>query len=194
MERANSGEGPEIDIEPLFSIVFVSPDIRIFLSLTGSCVDASFFAILYAYVIAQTVWEGIQGVRIVPPTSKFRTFRTDGGNCQIFPLIFLRADTYDQFQVTSLSYRLPPYILGSPSPFIFHPSFPQNLQIIYTSPMHTQEGLKFVRSDGNPSLWPRCERPKNGKRWERLENDHDHSIQFLEKLSAQLTDHSGRPR
>jgi hypothetical protein len=55
------------------------------------------------------------------------------------------------------------------------------------------EELKFTRSDGDSSLWPVCEQFKDEKRWERLEHDHDHVIQYLDKLSAQLSDSFGRP-
>jgi hypothetical protein len=55
------------------------------------------------------------------------------------------------------------------------------------------EELKFTRSDGDSSLWPVCEQFKDKKRWERLEHDHDHVIQYLDKLSAQLSDSFGRP-
>jgi len=57
-----------------------------------------------------------------------------------------------------------------------------------------QKELKFSRSDGDSSLWPVCGQLKGGKRWERLENSNDHFIQYLDKLSVQLTDHFGRPR
>ena len=71
-------------------------------------------------------------------------------------------------------------------------STPLSNSASYSLAPYMQE-LQFVRSDGDPTLWPHCERSKEGKRWERLQNDHDHFTQYLEKLSARLADLSGRP-
>jgi len=57
-----------------------------------------------------------------------------------------------------------------------------------------QEVLKFSRSDGDASCWPACEQSSDGERWERLENDNDAVMQYLDKLSVQLSDQFGRPR
>lgn len=57
-----------------------------------------------------------------------------------------------------------------------------------------QEELKFARSDGNPSRWPVCGELEDGKRWERLESDHRHVTQYLDKLSTHLANLFGRRR
>ena len=76
-------------------------------------------------------------------------------------------------------YHVPPQI---PLHFPHHTSF-----------LHrSMQELKFSRSDGDPSLWPVCNKVKDGKRWERLESGHDLVTQYLGKLSVQLTQLFGR--
>lgn len=57
-----------------------------------------------------------------------------------------------------------------------------------------QEVLGFPRSDGDPSHWPVCGKAMDGKRWQRLESDNDSVAQYLDKLSAQLSDIFDQPR
>ena len=110
------------------------------------------------------------GARIVPPNSDFRTFRTDGGNCQIFPLIFLRADTYDQFQVTSLSYRLPPYIYWVlPRPLFSIPPFLKICKSFTPAPCTRKKDSNLsapteIHPSGRAAKGPRMESVGNASR------------------------------
>jgi hypothetical protein len=50
--------------------------------------------------------------------------------------------------------------------------------------MHTR--IRFNRTDGNRSLWPKCGRLQDGGRFDRLLSDDEHVGMFLDKLAVQL--------